>query len=127
MTDCVADDPLCVSRSIVLSRIRPASGDLWDDSGIDLAGSLPALETTTDVKYASLAANAGSLATAWQETSTSTEPNTPWSLRMARIDPSGTPSGEPTTEAQGYMVLAAGTPGEAIRLPGSTLARSTCS
>jgi len=37
---CMEEEPLCVENSVVVTRLRPASGDAEDDSGIDLVASI---------------------------------------------------------------------------------------
>ena len=44
---CLEVDGLCKDRSVILLRYRPASGDLFDDSGIDYAGEIQPLSTAS--------------------------------------------------------------------------------
>lgn len=64
---CPPGDMLCAPLSVVISRVRPASGDLVDDSGIDLAAVLPAQTGTMSVGRASLSHHAGRTYVGWSE------------------------------------------------------------
>jgi hypothetical protein len=100
VTECSPSDPLCPSRSVVVSRVRPASGDAWDDSGIDLAGAVGASDASAELGYASLAESAGSIAVAWTESVPSPTADPLWSLWMSHLTRLGAPIDEPVRVAQ---------------------------
>lgn len=90
---CGTPDPRCRPQSLVISRVRPATGDLWDDSGIDLAGSFGDGGQNVRRGRPSIASWQGHTAVAWAERP---GPNPgPRTVRIATLNPDGTPAGAP--------------------------------
>lgn len=85
---CAPGDPLCAPLSVVLTRVRPASGDAYDDSGIDLVAQIAAQPGSAVVGRASLSAHAGRTFVAWLE-GESADAGTPRRLYAAGLSPAG--------------------------------------
>ena len=93
---CAPSDELCVPSSVVITRLRPASGDASDDSGLDLVGSIGALEMGTRPGRPALARHQSSSWLSWTEGPES-DPGAPRMVRMAELNPTGEITGGPAT------------------------------
>jgi hypothetical protein len=66
-TTCPPGDALCVPLSVVITRIRPASGDAFDDSGVDFVTAMAAQASSVVVGRPALAHHGGRTHVAWAE------------------------------------------------------------
>jgi hypothetical protein len=89
---CEAADPLCEPRSVVVSRVRPASGDAWDDSGIDRVSVIPALAPGASPSRPSIAQFGGTTWVGWFEGNPD-DAKAPRTPRLQRFNPIGEPIG----------------------------------
>lgn len=64
---CAPGDPLCVPGSVVTTRVRPASGDAVDDSGVDFIENYPSWGGTVVMGRPALSHHAGRTYLAWSE------------------------------------------------------------
>ena len=79
---CPEPDATCVDNSVVITRFRPASGDAFDDSGIDVVSVIPA--TNGLASRPALATWDGRVFVAWLELGNVTS-----TLRGAELTPDG--------------------------------------
>ena len=110
---CAVAEPLCVDSSVVISRVRPASGDAWDDSGIDLVASIETLPGTAWRGNPSMASFQDHTAVAWAERADTDEE--PTAVRIAVLAPDGQVAGAVRT------VTTAAAPTSGLRLSASPL------
>jgi len=85
---CAAGDALCAANSVVISRLRPASGDLYDDSGVELVSTIPALSSDWMPRRAWIDSDGVDTFVAWSEGPSDTADNIR-TIRLARLDASG--------------------------------------
>ncbi len=90
---CAAPHPLCADTSVVVSRLRPASGSAEDDSGVDAILEIPALSGFLPLR-ASAAARGGDVYVAWRE-EYGGGAAIPGHVRLARLTQQGQLVGEP--------------------------------
>jgi hypothetical protein len=93
--------PLCVPNSVVVSRVRPASGDLWDDSGIDVASTIPSLGLVP--RHAAIVSDGANSYVMWNERA-DIDGGSPSIIRVVRLDAVGNVLGSPVTLAQGISL-----------------------
>ena len=86
--DCSPGDALCTPRSVVITRLRPASGDAWDDSGIDYVATIPSLQPDWAPRRAWLASDGADTYVAWSEGLAGDTEGTR-TIRLARLDAQG--------------------------------------
>ena len=67
--DCPPNEPLCEPNTMVVTRFRPASGDAFDDSGIDIVHTVYPAMQGGQMSRARLAHHAGRSWLAWTEPS----------------------------------------------------------
>lgn len=87
-TSCAPGDALCAPYSVVISRVRPASGDLVDDSGVDFVTSIPTAAGSTAIGRAVLATHEGRTYVAWSE-GDSIDPGEPRRVLVAELSAAG--------------------------------------
>ena len=92
-TDCPDGDDLCAPASIVVTRVRPASGDAWDDSGVDLVAVIPAMEEGTVPRRPFLTAYDGHVYAAWAE-GVEDDPENRRAIRVVELNAMGEPTGK---------------------------------
>ena len=85
---CAPGETLCQPLSVVIARLRPASGDYVDDSGIDLVTVLPSQAGTAVVGRAALSSHGGRTFVAWSESDQSA-PGAPRRIRVAELSALG--------------------------------------
>ena len=99
---CDAADALCVSNSVAFYRIRPASGDAVDDSGIDLITSIPVLDTATTPGRPLIGTLDGHVIAVWSE-GDAIDKTVPRTVRLVRLGPKGQPVSPPVVIADGIL------------------------
>jgi len=87
-SSCELSDPLCVPGAVAVTALHPASGDLVDDSHVEMVGAIKAHLPNAKVGRPSLAAHAGRVFVAWRE-SAAKDPPAFDALRVAELDGSG--------------------------------------
>ncbi|APR86437.1 Hypothetical protein A7982_11786 [Minicystis rosea] len=95
-TTCPSGDMLCAPLSVVITRVRPASGDGKDDSGIDFVTALPATPGSAVIGRVAIAHHAGRTYVAFSEGDQSGTGN-PRRVRIAELSPTGDLVGGPVT------------------------------
>lgn len=96
--DCPEGDDLCSPASVVVTRVRPASGDAYDDSGVDLVAVIPAAEPGTVPRRPYVAAHEGRVYAAWAE-GVLDDPENRRAVRVVELDATGAPTGNDSVAA----------------------------
>lgn len=103
---CPAGDPLCAERSVVISRFRPASGDAYDDSGIEQVSVFKAISASSTPLRPAIASWGGTTWLGWFEA----DPNddkAPRTLRVVRLGPQGDSMGATLQVTEQAMPISA--------------------
>jgi hypothetical protein len=101
---CSPSDELCVPASVVITRLRPATGDAYDDSGLELVTSMGVAETGTAPGRPALAHHLGRSWLSWAE-GPPADPASPRSLRVAELTSAGELAAGPATVATDVVPL----------------------
>jgi len=105
---CASGDKLCAQRSVVITSIKPPSGDYVDDSALVYVTAIPSGKPSRLPGRAALAEHAGSVWAAWSEQEASDPPETALrTIRLARLTPDGKLVGAPLTIAEGLPTTSA--------------------
>ena len=96
---CDTVDPLCAPNAVVVLRIRPASGDALDDSGIELVTTIPILASGTTPGRPIVATLDGDTFVAWSE-GDAVDKMAPRTVRLARVGPTGELASMPVVLAE---------------------------
>ncbi len=104
--ECVPGDPLCSPDAIVITRVRPASGDAWDDSGVDVVTAIPTTNPGLAPGRASIGSNGTDTWVAWSEGPPGND-EAPRRLLAQRLDSQGNVVGSPVQVDDGIRLLMA--------------------
>jgi hypothetical protein len=85
---CAPGDALCAANSVVIARLRPASGDAEDDSGVEQVSIIPALSSDWMPRRAWIDSDGLDTFVAWSEGPIDSEDNIR-TIRLARLDSGG--------------------------------------
>ena len=104
--ECVPGDALCSPDAIVITRVRPASGDAWDDSGVDFVTAIPTSNPGLAPGRASIGSNGTDTWVAWSEGPSGND-EAPRRIVAQRLDPQGNVVGSPVQVDDGIRLLMA--------------------
>lgn len=102
--ECVPTDPLCSPDAVVITRVRPASGDAWDDSGVDLVTVIPTSVPGLVPGRASIGSNGIDSWVAWSEGPSGND-EAPRRIVAQRLDAQGQVLGSPVPIDDGIGLL----------------------
>lgn len=88
---CESGDLLCKEDSLVISRVRPPSGDAVDDSGVEVVHAFPAFMTDGAPRRPTMISQGGKTYVAWFEGVSGDAGTVPMAIRIAELGQDGTP------------------------------------
>ncbi len=100
--ECVPGDALCSPDAIVITRVRPASGDAWDDSGVDFVTAIPTTNPGLAPGRASIGSNGTDTWVAWSEGPSGND-EAPRRIVAQRLDSQGNVVGSPVQVDDGLV------------------------